>query len=97
MDATSYDAALSPSLAQFRLDIRMVAGRLQRFFGKRIPLLMLSGAARVILLSCEFLVISVVLQAGFALPMAYYFHRAALVSLPANAITAKPRSARITK
>ena len=28
--------------------------------------------------------ISVVLQAGFALPMAYYFHRATLVSLPAN-------------
>jgi competence protein ComEC len=86
LDVTSYDAALSPSLAQFRLDIRMVAGRLQRFFGKRIPLLMLSGAARVILLSCEFLVISVVLQAGFALPMAYYFHRATLVSLPANVL-----------
>jgi len=27
-----------------------------------------------------------VLQAGFALPMAYYFHRATLVSLPANAL-----------
>jgi competence protein ComEC len=29
-------------------------------------------------------VISLVLQAGFALPMAYYFHRATMVSLPAN-------------
>jgi competence protein ComEC len=84
LDATGYDAALSPSLAQFRLDIRMVAGRLQRFFGKRIPLIVLPATARVLLVGCEFLLISTVLQAGFALPMAYYFHRATLVSLPAN-------------
>ena len=84
LDATGYDAALSPPLAQFRLDLRMVAGRLQRFVGKRIPLIVLSGTARLLLVSCEFLVISAVLQAGFALPMAYYFHRATLVSLPAN-------------
>jgi competence protein ComEC len=86
MDATGYDAALSPPLAQVRLDIRMVAGRLQRFLGKRFPLILLSGIARVLLVGCEFLVVSVVLQAGFALPMAYYFHRATLVSLPANAL-----------
>ena len=86
LDVTGYDAGLSPSLAQFRLDLRMVAGRLQRFFGKRIPLIALSGSARVLLMGCEFLVISVVLQAGFALPMAYYFHRATLVSLPANVL-----------
>jgi competence protein ComEC len=84
LDATGYDAALSPSLAQFRLDLRMVAGRLQRFLGKRTPLILLSGSARVVLLGCEFLVISTVIQGGFALPMAYYFHRATLVSLPAN-------------
>jgi competence protein ComEC len=47
-------------------------------------LMVLSGTARVLLLACEFLVISTVLQAGFAVPMAYYFHRATLVSLPAN-------------
>ena len=86
LDATGYDAALSPPLAQFRLDLRMIAGRLQRFFGKRTPLIVLSVTARVLLLGCEFLVISTVLQAGFALPMAYYFHRATLVSLPANVL-----------
>jgi len=84
LDAAGYDAALAPSLAQFRLDLRMIAGRLQPFFGKRIPLMMLLGTARLLLVGCEFLVISAVLQAGFALPMAYYFHRATLVSLPAN-------------
>lgn len=86
LDATGYDAALHPSLAQLRLDLRMVAGRLQRFFGKRIPLTALSVTARALLLGFEFLVISTVLQAGFALPMAYYFHRASLVSLPANVL-----------
>ena len=86
LDSISYDAALSPPLAQVRLDLRMIAGRLQRFFGKRIPLVVLSGAARLLLLGSEFLVISTVLQAGFALPMAYYFHRATLVSLPANVL-----------
>jgi competence protein ComEC len=86
LEATGYDAALPPSLAQVRLDIRMVADRLQRFLGKRIPLIMLSATGRVLLVSCEFFVISIVLQAGFALPMAYYFHRATLVSLPANVL-----------
>ena len=86
LDSIGYDAALAPSLAQVRLDLRMIAGRLQRFFGKRIPLIVLSGTARVLLVGCEFLVISTVLQAGFALPMAYYFHRATLVSLPANVL-----------
>jgi competence protein ComEC len=86
LDATSYDAALAPSLAQFRLDLRMIAGRLQRFFGKRMPLIVLGGITRMLVLGCEFFVISAVLQAGFAIPMAYYFHRATLVSLPANVL-----------
>jgi competence protein ComEC len=86
LDATGYDAALSPPLAQLRLDIRMVAGRLHRFFGKRIPLFTLSSTARVLVVCCEFILISAVIQAGFALPMAYYFHRATLVSLPANVL-----------
>jgi competence protein ComEC len=86
LEATGYDAALPPLLAQLRLDLRMVAGRLQRFFGKRIPLIVLAVTGRVLLVGFEFLVISTVLQAEFALPMAYYFHRATLVSLPANAL-----------
>src|SRR5579863_2971633 len=86
LEATGYDAALFPHLAQLRLDLRMIAGRLQRFFGKRIPLILLSCTARVLIAGCEFLAISTVLQVGFALPMAYYFHRATLVSLPANAL-----------
>jgi len=86
LDSAGYDFALPPALVQLRLDLRMVAGRLQRFLGKRTPLIMLASAGRVLLAGCEFLVISVVLQVGFTLPMAYYFHRATLVSLPANVL-----------
>jgi competence protein ComEC len=85
LEGTGYDAALPSLLAQTRLDLRMVAGRLQRFFDKRILLIVLSVTGRVLLVGFEFLVISTVLQAAFALPMAYYFHRPTLVSLPANA------------
>jgi competence protein ComEC len=84
LDAVGYDFALPPALVQLRLDLRMVAGRLQHFLGPRIPLPLLAATARVMLLGAEFLVISLVLQVGFTLPMAYDFHRATIVSLPAN-------------
>jgi competence protein ComEC len=84
LDSVSYDFALPPKLVQFRLDLRMLAGRLQRFLGARISLPLLATTARTMLLSADFLVISLVLQLGFTLPMAYDFHRATIVSLPAN-------------
>ena len=84
MDALRLDTALPPKLAQFRLDIRMIAGRLGRFLGKRAALRTMVFSGRVFLAGCEFLWVSIVLQAGFALPMAYYFHRATLMALPAN-------------
>ena len=38
----------------------------------------------MLLAAGELLLISVVMQIGLALPMAYYFHRATVVGLPAN-------------
>jgi competence protein ComEC len=84
LQSVGYDFALPAALVQLRLDMRIVAGRLQRFLGLRVPLLMFAIVARAILLGAEFLVISLVLQAGFSLAMAYDFHRATIVSLPAN-------------
>jgi competence protein ComEC len=84
LNVPAYDLALTPHLVQLRLDLRMIAGRLERFAGDRIPLKALAVTGRALLLGSEFLLISAVLQAGFALPMAYYFHRATFVSLPAN-------------
>jgi competence protein ComEC len=86
LDSLGYDFALPPALVQLRLDLRMVAGRLQCFLGSRFALPVLAAVARMMLLSAEFLVISLVLQVGFTLPMAYDFHRATIVSLPANVL-----------
>ncbi len=84
VDSTSYDYVLPAQVVQFRLDLRMIAGRLQRFLGHRLPLPALAVSSRVLLGSGELLMISVIMQIGLALPMAYYFHRATVVGLPAN-------------
>jgi competence protein ComEC len=84
LDSTRYDVLLSPKVAQFRLDLRMVAGRLERFIGGRLPLLAMAGMLRIGLGGFEILIFSAVMQMGLALPMAYYFHRATVMGLPAN-------------
>jgi competence protein ComEC len=84
LDSAGYEASLSPKVAQFRLDLRMIANRLERFLGHRFPLPVLAGGMRVLLGACQLVVISAVMQVGLALPMAYYFHRATAVGMPAN-------------
>ncbi|HEX3354667.1 MAG TPA: ComEC/Rec2 family competence protein [Terriglobales bacterium] len=84
LDSIAYDFALPAKVVQFRLDLRMIAARLQRFFGLRIPLPALALSSRALLTFGELLLISVIMQIGLALPMAYYFHRATIVGLPAN-------------
>jgi competence protein ComEC len=84
LSSLGYDFALPPTLVQLRLDLRMLAGRLQRFLRLGVALPLLAVTARIVLLAAEFLIISLVLQLGFTLPMAYDFHRATIVSLPAN-------------
>jgi competence protein ComEC len=79
----SYDWVLPPGVVQCRLDLRMIADRLQRFVGRR-PLPAMAFAGRVILGAAELLLISIVMQIGLALSMAYYFHRATVMGLPAN-------------
>lgn len=94
LDVKRYDAHLAPHVAQFRLDLRMIAERLERFVGKqfagkrlagkRLPLPALGWSCRIGLRAWELIAVSAILQIGLALPMAYYFHRATVLSLPAN-------------
>jgi competence protein ComEC len=81
---TSYDLHVSAGVAQFRLDLRLIAGRLGKWIGPRVALIISGGIARVSLAACELLFISALMQAGLALPMAYYFHRATTMGMPAN-------------
>lgn len=86
LDTLELDPSLEPRLAQFRVELRMIARRLARFTGKRIALKALPGICAVTLAVCEVLVVSALMQVGLALPMAWYFHRATVVGMPANAL-----------
>jgi competence protein ComEC len=82
--SADYGRSLPPRVAQFRVDLRMIAGRLARFFGERCSLWTVRAAAIFGFRAFELFFISAVMQIGLALPMAYYFHRATTIGLPAN-------------
>jgi len=85
-DSVAYARTLSPRVAQFRLDLKLIAGRIARFIGERWSRWLVRGASAVTLSAWELLFVSAVMQMGLALPMAYYFHRATTIGLPANLI-----------
>ena len=86
LNSVGYDPAFPPRVCQFRLDLRLIAGRLAQFVGERVSDLLLRGSATAALYAYDVLVISAVAQVGLALPMAIYFHRATVVGLPANVL-----------
>ncbi|MFZ1927906.1 MAG: ComEC/Rec2 family competence protein [Candidatus Sulfotelmatobacter sp.] len=83
-DADDYGATLPPRVAQFRVDLRLIAGRLANFIGSTSSMRLVRGATICSLRTFELLLVSAVMQMGLALPMAYYFHRATTIGLPAN-------------
>jgi competence protein ComEC len=83
-DADDYGARLPAKAAQFRVDLRLIAGRLSRFLGTTWGLRLVRVVVVVSLATFELLLISAIMQMGLALPMAYYFHRATTIGLPAN-------------
>ena len=84
LQAASYDLHVAPEVAQFRLDLRMLAGRLKRFIGNRLSRALPANLMRVAIGAGELIFISALMQAGLALLMAYYFHRATTMGMPAN-------------
>ena len=96
-DSTGYEVSLPPKQAQFRLDLRLLAGRLSRFVptwlagvARRPPLrlaeIMLTTLVVAAFHGYELVVASTAMQTCLMLPMAWYFHRAITVGLPANLI-----------
>ena len=85
-DSRDYAAQLPPRVAQFRVDLQFIAARLARFVGKKWSWRLVRATAAFCLHAWELLFISVVMQMGLALPMAYYFHRATTIGLPSNFI-----------
>ncbi len=83
-DSNDYSTRLPPKVAQFRLDLRLIAARLARFLGQRWSLHLVRSITIFFLRAFELLLVSAVMQMSLALPMAYYFHRATTIGLPAN-------------
>ena len=83
-DATNFAAYLPPDVAQFRVDLRLVAARLALFIPEKWAVRIVCGTVSSIFAAWELVFISAVMQIGLALPMAYYFHRATTLGLPAN-------------
>lgn len=84
-DSEDYGPRLPPRVAQFRLDLRMVADRMGRFLGEAFSLSLIRAITIAGFGAFEWLTVSAVMQMGLALPMAYYFHRATTIGMPANA------------
>ncbi|HKN70499.1 MAG TPA: ComEC/Rec2 family competence protein, partial [Terriglobales bacterium] len=82
--AASYDLHVAPEVAQFRIDVRLIGGRLKRFIGDRFSLALPAILLRVAIGVGELIFISALMQAGLALLMAYHFHRATTMGMPAN-------------
>lgn len=83
-ESTSYDLRLEPRQAQLRLDLRLVASRLAQFIGAAPARWIVTGVAGLLLAAFDLTVVSTITQAVLVLPMRMYFHRAAIIGLPAN-------------
>lgn len=81
LDALAWDRSLPPKVAQFRLDLRLILSRVSTL---RLPRWLAIKTLSVVFRCIELVVISLVMQLGMALPMAYYFHRATSVAIVAN-------------
>lgn len=90
IDALGFDASREPRLAQWRIDLRMIATR----FGRLLPRMLapyqprlLAFVTRWALRGCELLILTVILQLALALPMVWYFHRLNVAGgIPANLV-----------
>ena len=80
----SYDLHVPPTVAQFRLDLRLISRRLSRLIGERAGWVLPALLVRVTIGLGELIFMSGLMQAGLTLLMAYHFHRATTMGMPAN-------------
>ena len=85
---TSKDIRIEPRVAQFRIEMRLLADTLHLVLHipARIALGVVAAAARLCLFLWEVAVTSFFIQLGLALPMIVYFHRLSASGISANAI-----------
>ena len=84
LDSTSYDLHLLPKQAQFRVELRMILARMELLLPRRVARFLALGGLKLAVRTADLILISALMQAVLALPMAVYFHRATTLALPAN-------------
>jgi competence protein ComEC len=85
LDHAWRDHAFPPRIAQFRMMLRLWTEACADAF--RLPARTLSTLLRLALWAAELAFIGIIAEAVMVLPMAMYFHRATLFSLPANMVS----------
>jgi competence protein ComEC len=86
LESVDYDLRLDPRMAQFRLDLRLIGDRLAKILrGHRLEWLLVNIGSALIGVY-EVLQVAALMQLVMVLPMAAYFHRAALLTVPANTV-----------
>jgi competence protein ComEC len=78
------DVKLAPRLAQYRVEMRMIANAMERAVSQRVGWIFFPWAVRAILRGAELLIVSIAIELAMALPMALYFHRITVLALPVN-------------
>jgi competence protein ComEC len=86
LDETGRDVTMTPRIAQFRLDMRLLCQRLRKLTGLQLAHLLVIGIPHALIATYEVLVVSIVAQLALTLPMILFFHRATMLGLPANAV-----------
>src|SRR5581483_10532807 len=84
---TSLDLHLPPRVAQFRVELRLLAETLSLAvrLPRRVAIPVVTLPVRLFLFAYELVAISAIAQIGLALPMVVYFHRIGFSGLSANA------------
>ncbi len=86
LDSSEYDFSLPSRAAEFRVEMRQLRNALQDVFGRTLANFLIVRMLSLALIATQLLFTSTIIQLALALPMAWYFHRATTMALPANAL-----------
>jgi competence protein ComEC len=84
LSLVAIDVKLPPHVAQFRVEMRMIAAALQRAVSRRVAWSVFPWSLRLMFRGAELLVVSIAVELAMTLPMALYFHRITVLALPVN-------------
>lgn len=86
LDSPEFDFSQPTRAAEFRVEARLLRAALQNVIGRRWANFLIVRVGGLVLAAAQLLFVSTVIQVALALPMAWYFHRATTMALPANAL-----------